>query len=113
MSLSFSFKLLLSLILVCISALSLADRIAQPIPIDSAFNAAVSLQANAQKKEAILNNAGTAIFAQSILQKTFVAPRSNNVTLLPSLIAEALENNPEIQAAYQEREAAQQRVLPT
>ncbi|MBX9918009.1 MAG: copper-binding protein [Nitrosomonas sp.] len=40
MSLSFSFKLLLSLILVCMSALSLADRIPQPIPIDSASDAA-------------------------------------------------------------------------
>lgn len=35
MSLLFSFKLLLSLILACMSALSLADRITQPISIDS------------------------------------------------------------------------------
>ncbi|MDP1558364.1 MAG: copper-binding protein [Nitrosomonas sp.] len=35
MSLSFSFKLLLSLILACMSVPSLADRITQPIPIDS------------------------------------------------------------------------------
>ena len=39
MSLSFSFKLLLSLILACMSALSLADRITQSSPIDSASDA--------------------------------------------------------------------------
>lgn len=39
MFLSFSFKLLLSLILACMSALSLADRITQSSPIDSAFDA--------------------------------------------------------------------------
>lgn len=33
-------------------------------------------------------------------------------TLLTPLIAEALENNPEIQASLREREAAQQRILP-
>ncbi len=39
MSLSFSFKLLLSLILACMSALSLADRITQSSPINSASDA--------------------------------------------------------------------------
>lgn len=80
--------------------------------------AVTALPANVQGKEDILNKAGTAIFAQSIPQKTLAASHSHshshshNVTLLPSLIAEALENNPEIQAAYQEREAAQQRIGP-
>jgi len=74
--------------------------------------AVTALPANVQGKEDSLNKAGTAIFAQSIPQKTLAASHSHNVTLLPSLIAEALENNPEIQAAYQEREAAQQRVSP-
>jgi Cu(I)/Ag(I) efflux system protein CusF len=39
MSFSFSLKLLLSLILACMSALSLADRITQPIPVDSVSDA--------------------------------------------------------------------------
>lgn len=37
---------------------------------------------------------------------------SSNITVLPALISEALENNPEIQAAQQEREAASQRIAP-
>jgi outer membrane protein TolC len=67
---------------------------------------------NVQGQESIRNKTGAIVFTQSVPQKTIVAFHSHNVTLLPSLIAEALENNPEIQAAYQEREAAQQRVSP-
>ena len=37
---------------------------------------------------------------------------ANKSALLTSLIAEALENNPEIQAALREREAASQRIAP-
>lgn len=83
-----------------------------PGRIVAAVLAVIVLPANAQGKEDILNRAGTAIFAQSATKATLTASNSHNVTLLPSLIAEALENNPEIQAAYQEREAAQQRVSP-
>ncbi|HNC42158.1 MAG TPA: TolC family protein, partial [Nitrosomonas sp.] len=83
-----------------------------PGRIVAAVLAVIVLPANAQGKEDILNKAGTAIFAQSATKATLTASNSHNVTLLPSLIAEALENNPEIQAAYQEREAAQQRVSP-
>ena len=67
---------------------------------------------HAQGQEVISNKTGAVVFTQSVPQKTSTASNSHNVTLLPSLIAEALENNPEIQAAYQEREAAQQRVSP-
>ncbi len=67
---------------------------------------------HAQGQEVISNKTGAVVFTQSVPQKTFTASNSRNATLLPSLIAEALENNPEIQAAYQEREAAQQRVSP-
>lgn len=74
--------------------------------------AVISLPANVQGKEDILNKAGTAIFAQSTANAPLTASNSHNVTLLPSLIAEALENNPEIKAAQQEREAAQQRIAP-
>ncbi len=74
--------------------------------------AVTALPANAQGKEDILNKTGTAIFAQSATKATLIASNSHNVTLLPSLIAEALENNPEIQAAHQEREAAHQRIAP-
>jgi len=67
---------------------------------------------HAQGQEVISNKTGAVIFTQSVPQKTFTESNSHNVTLLPGLIAEALENNPEIQAAHQEREAAQQRVSP-
>jgi outer membrane protein TolC len=67
---------------------------------------------HAQGQEVISTKTEAVVFTQSVPQKTFTASNSHNVTLLPSLIAEALENNPEIQAAYQEREAAQQRVSP-
>ncbi|AEJ02449.1 outer membrane efflux protein [Nitrosomonas sp. Is79A3] len=72
----------------------------------------IMLTTHAQGQEVISNKTGAVVFTQSVPQKTFTASNSRNVTLLPSLIAEALENNPEIQAAYQEREAAQQRVSP-
>lgn len=60
MSLSFSIKLLLSLILVCISALSLADRITQSIPIDSVSDAAdhtsISLKQISNKESPVSSN---------------------------------------------------------
>ncbi|MDP1558363.1 MAG: TolC family protein [Nitrosomonas sp.] len=80
--------------------------------IIAAALAVIALPANVQGKEDSLNMAGTAIFAQSATKATLTASNSHNVTLLPGLIVEALENNPEIQAAYQEREAARQRVSP-
>lgn len=68
--------------------------------------------AAAQGQEIAANKTGAAILSQSIPQKTLAASNSRNTTLLPALITEALENNPEIQAAYQEREAAQHRIAP-
>jgi outer membrane protein TolC len=62
--------------------------------------------------EAIANKTEAAILTHAVVQKTFTASGSYNTTLLPDLIAEALENNPEIQAAQQEREAARQRIAP-
>ena len=50
--------------------------------------------------------------AYPIIQQDTLAASNKHFTPLPSLIAEALQNNPEIQAAYQEREAAQQRIAP-
>ena len=41
-----------------------------------------------------------------------VKTNSNNSALLTSLVAEALENNPEIRAALRERDAASQRIAP-
>lgn len=66
----------------------------------------------AQGREAIANKTETAILTHAFPQKTFTASSPGNTTLLPGLIAEALENNPEIQAARQEREAARQRIAP-
>lgn len=67
---------------------------------------------HAQKQEAIANKIGAVTLTQSVPQKTFTASNSHNATFLPGLLAEALEKNPEIQAAQQEREAARQRIAP-
>ncbi|WP_297324217.1 TolC family protein [Nitrosomonas sp.] len=72
----------------------------------------IAITTAAQGQEIAANKTGAAILTQSIPQKTFAASNSPNTTLLPALIAEALENNPEIQAAHQEREAAQHRIAP-
>lgn len=74
--------------------------------------AAILITTTVQGQEAISSNTGAAIFTQSVPQKTLSTSNSHNATLLSGLITEALENNPEIQAAYQQREAAQQRVAP-
>jgi len=73
---------------------------------------AVTITSHAQGQENSPGKAGTAIFAQSASKETLAASYSHAVALLPGLIAEALENNPEIQAAQQEREAARQRIAP-
>ncbi|MER2513881.1 MAG: TolC family protein [Nitrosomonas ureae] len=55
---------------------------------------------------------GSAVFTYSAAPERSTASQPGNTTLLPGLIREALENNPEIQAAQQERAAAQQRIAP-
>ncbi|MBK6957258.1 MAG: TolC family protein [Nitrosomonas sp.] len=62
--------------------------------------------------EAIVDKTEPAVLTHAVVQKAFAASASHHETLLPDLIAEALENNPEIQAAQQEREAARQRIAP-
>jgi outer membrane protein TolC len=62
--------------------------------------------------EAISNTVDPAILAQSLDKKSWAASDYSNTALLSDLIMEALENNPEIQAAQQEYEAAQQRIAP-
>ncbi len=59
-----------------------------------------------------VNKSGSTVFTHSISQKLATVSLVGNTTLLPGLIREALENNPEIQAAHQERAAAQQRIAP-
>lgn len=73
---------------------------------------AITITTQALGKEAHENKTGTATFAHSVSQKALTASNLGNTTLLPGLIMEALVNNPEIQAAQQEREAAQQRIAP-
>lgn len=73
---------------------------------------AVTIMSHAQGQENSPGKAGTAIFAQPASKETLAASDFHAVALLPGLIAEALENNPEIQAAQQEREAARQRIAP-
>ncbi len=72
----------------------------------------ITITTAAQGRELAASKTGAAILTQSIPQKTFAASNSRNTTLLPTLITETLENNPEIQAAHQEREAAQHRIAP-
>lgn len=73
---------------------------------------AMTTTVQAQRQQPIPNEAVAAIFAQPSLKRVLAAPNFHNTTLLPDLIDEALQNNPEIQAALQEREAAQQRIAP-
>lgn len=67
---------------------------------------------SARAQKTAVNEVGTATFTQSAVREALVVSNSHNATLLPALIAEALENNPEIQAAQQEREAARHRIAP-
>ncbi len=62
--------------------------------------------------EAVADKTEAVVLTRAVAQKTFAASASYPETVLPDLIAEALENNPEIQAAQQEREAARQRIAP-
>lgn len=52
------------------------------------------------------------VFSKSIERATEDALLVHDTPLLSDLVAETLENNPEIRAAAQEREAAQQRIAP-
>ncbi len=66
----------------------------------------------AQQQEAVLNKTGATIFTKSVDKVALITPDHPSATFLPGLLAEALEKNPEIQAAQQEREAARQRIAP-
>lgn len=87
-----------------------------PIGIITPVLAAVMLSTFARAEVSLPAGRGTSTQAapeQSV--ETFVAAYSQNsasLATLTTLIAEALENNPEIQAALREREAAQQRISP-
>ena len=52
------------------------------------------------------------IFSKSVERATKDSLLVHNTPLLSELIAETLKNNPEIRAAAQEHQAAQQRVAP-
>ncbi|MXS77932.1 TolC family protein [Nitrosomonas sp. JL21] len=58
----------------------------------------------AQGEDITTNTFGSGVYSHSASFR--------NETPLPSLVVEALENNPEIRAALKEREAAQQRIAP-
>ncbi len=64
----------------------------------------IVMSAAAQGKEVVSNKTDSGVLAHSASFR--------NETPLPNLIVEALENNPEIRAALQELEAAQQRIAP-
>ncbi|MBV6448197.1 TolC family protein [Nitrosomonas sp.] len=65
---------------------------------------AIMMATAAQGQETVLSKASAGVPVHSASLR--------NDTQLSGLIAEVLQNNPEIQAAYQEREAARQRVAP-
>mgnify|MGYP003551795790 CR=1 FL=1 len=58
----------------------------------------------AKEEDIKTNQSGSGVYSHSASFR--------NETPLPSLVVEALENNPEIRAALKEREAAQQRIAP-
>lgn len=58
----------------------------------------------AKEEDIKTNKSGSGIYSHSAILR--------NETPLPTLVVEALENNPEIRAALKEREAAQQRIAP-
>ncbi|SOD41671.1 TolC family protein [Nitrosovibrio sp. Nv4] len=81
--------------------------------IIAAALAVVVLPVNAQSE--ISSRAGTVAPARAVTElpmETFAASNTGSFTPLAPLIAEALENNPEIQGALQEREAAHHRISP-
>lgn len=65
---------------------------------------AIMMATVAQGQETVFSTAGAGVTAHSASLR--------NDAQLSALIAEVLQNNPEIQAAYQEREAARQRIAP-
>jgi len=84
-----------------------------PIRIIAPVLAAVMLSTIAHAE--VSPQAGRGESAQAAPEQfaeAFTAANPQNSASLTTLIAEALENNPEIQAALREREAAQQRILP-
>ena len=66
----------------------------------------------AQGREPATGKAEAIMLSRAVAAETLTTTTTRHAVLLPGLIAEALENNPEIQAAYQEREAARQRIAP-
>jgi len=68
--------------------------------------------AQAQEQNIPLNSTGSRVFSPLITEATDAALVVHDVPLMSDLIAETLANNPEIRAAAQEREAAQQRIAP-
>lgn len=73
--------------------------------------AMVSVNAQAEVPGDARTEAGMRTFAAAH-SKVSATGNADNSALLASLILEALENNPEIRAALQEREAASQRIAP-
>ena len=71
----------------------------------------VSVNAQAEGPGNARAEAGSQTFAPAP-PKASATRNANNSDLLTSLISEALENNPEIQAALRERDAASQRIAP-
>ena len=72
--------------------------------------AGVMLPATAQA--VFSSSARTAVSTQAVPSETSAAANVKGTTPLIAMITEALENNPEIQAALREREAARQRISP-
>lgn len=81
--------------------------------IIAAVLAAVMLPANA--REEISSWAGAVASTQAapkLFSGASATTDSHGIAILPALISEALENNPEIQTARWERDAANQRIAP-
>ncbi|RFC36500.1 MAG: Outer membrane protein TolC [Candidatus Nitrotoga sp. LAW] len=80
------------------------------IRIIAALLAGVMVPATAQA--VLSSSARTAVSTQAVPSEASAAANVKSPSPLIAMIAEALENNPEIQAALREREAARQRISP-
>ena len=78
--------------------------------ITAALFAGVMVPAAAQAE--VSSSARTVASTQAVLSAASATANVKGSSPLTALIAEALENNPEIQAALQEREAARHRISP-
>ena len=73
---------------------------------------AAGIATASQGQDSVAGKTAATVLTHAAAQEALTPSNSSKAAALPGLIAEALENNPEIKAALQEREAARQRIAP-